>query len=123
MNEDTMTITIFHNPACGTSRKVLDMIRASGEEPRIVEYLRHPPSRDELTTMLRDMQLSPRELLRTQEPAYTDLGLDDASLSDARIVELMVANPVLMNRPIVRTPRGIKLCRPADEVTPLLQPV
>jgi arsenate reductase len=117
-----MTITIFHNPACGTSRKVLDMIRASGEEPRIVEYLKHPPSRDELTAMLRDMQLSPRKLLRTQEVAYTDLHLDDASLSDARIVELMVANPVLINRPIVRTPRGIKLCRPAEDVAPLLQP-
>ncbi|WNC94993.1 ArsC/Spx/MgsR family protein [Paraburkholderia sp. FT54] len=72
---------------------------------------------------MRDMQLSPRELLRTQEAANTDLRLDDASLSDARIVEFMVANPVLMNRPIARTPHGIKLCRPAEEVAPLLQPV
>ncbi|MFM0003622.1 MULTISPECIES: ArsC/Spx/MgsR family protein [Paraburkholderia] len=88
-----MTITIFHNPACSTSRKVLDM------------------------------QLSPRESLRIQEPAYTDLRLDDDLLSNARIVELMVPNPVLMNRLIVRTPHGIKLCRPAEEVAPLLQPI
>lgn len=115
-----MTITVFHNPACGTSRKVLELIRASGAEPTIVEYLQHPPTRDELTAMLRDMHLTPRELLRTQEAEYAELGLEDTSLSDQRLVDAMVEHPILMNRPIVRTPRGIKLCRPAEEVGTLL---
>ncbi|MPW22534.1 arsenate reductase (glutaredoxin) [Paraburkholderia sp. CNPSo 3157] len=115
-----MAITLFHNPACGTSRKVLELIRASGAEPHIVEYLQHPPTRDELTSMLRDLHLTPRELLRTQEAEYAELGLDDASLSDQRLVDAMVEHPILMNRPIVRTPRGIKLCRPAEEVNALL---
>ena len=115
-----MTITIFHNPACGTSRKVLERIRASGAEPDIVEYLHHPPTRDELTAMLQDMQLKPRELLRMQEAEYAQAGLDDMSLPDQRVVDAMVEHPILMNRPIVRTPKGIKLCRPAEEVDTLL---
>ncbi len=115
-----MPVTIYHNPACGTSRKVLERLREAGEEPNTVEYLQHPPTRDDLAAMLRDMKLSPRELLRTKEAEYAQLGLDDTSLSDDRLIDAMVEHPILMNRPIVRTSRGIKLCRPAEEVDALL---
>lgn len=115
-----MEITIYHNPSCATSRQVLEIIRSRGEEPEVIEYMKTSPSREELLHMLSVMKLSPRDLLRTQEAAYIELGLNDNTSSDERIIELMAENPILMNRPIVRTPLGTKLCRPATEVEALL---
>lgn len=115
-----MTITIYHNPACGTSRNVLAMIRNSGEEPRIIEYLRTPPTREELVDLLRRMRLAPRELLRRKGTPYDELGLDDPKLSDDELINRMMEQPILINRPIVVTPLGVKLCRPSETVLDIL---
>ena len=115
-----MTITIYHNPACGTSRNVLAMIRNSGEEPRIVEYLKTPPSRDELVDLLRRMDMRPRELLRRKGTPYDQLGLDDAKWTDDQLIDLMLQNPILINPPIVGTRLGVKLCRPSETVLDIL---
>lgn len=115
-----MSITIYHNPECGTSRNTLAMIRQSGEEPKIVEYLRTPPSRDELIDLIRDMGMAPRDLLRQKGSPYDKLGLADPKWSDAELIELMLAYPILINRPIVVTPLGTRLCRPSERVLDIL---
>ena len=115
-----MTITIYHNPACGTSRNTLAMIRQSGEEPAIVEYLKTPPSRKELLGLLTAMAITPRDLLREKGTPYAKLGLDDPSLSDDALLDAMMAHPILINRPIVVSERGTRLCRPSQRVLDLL---
>ena len=115
-----MTITIYHNPDCGTSRNVLAMIRNSGQEPRIVEYLKTPPTRDQLVDLLRQMGMRPRALLRRKGTPYDQLGLDDAKWTDNELIDLMLEHPVLINRPIVVTGLGVKLCRPSETVLEIL---
>ena len=115
-----MTITIYHNPACGTSRNTLAIIRQSGEEPRVVEYLKTPPTRSELETLIRDMGLTPRELLRKKGTPYDELGLDDPKWTDAELIGFMLQHPILINRPIVVTPLGTRLCRPSETVLDIL---
>lgn len=119
-----MTITIYHNPACGTSRNTLAMIRASGEQPVVVEYLKQPPSRQRLIELIAAMGIAPRELLREKGTPYGELGLADPKWTDDDLIEFMVAHPILINRPIVETPCGTRLCRPSELVLDLLeQPV
>lgn len=113
-------VTIFHNPACGTSRNVLAMIRASGVEPEVVEYLRTPPSRDALLDIIEKIGKGARFVLREKATPYQDLGLDNPSLSDEALVNAMLLHPILINRPIVITDKGVKLCRPSEEVLSLL---
>lgn len=115
-----MTVTIWHNPACGTSRNTLAMIRASGEEPVVIEYLANPPSRERLTELIGAMGSTPRELLREKGTPYADLGLGDPTLTDDQILDAMLAHPILINRPIVETPKGTRLCRPSEAVLDLL---
>ena len=115
-----MSITIYHNPACGTSRNTLAMIRASGEEPQVIEYLKTPPSRATLVDLIARMGITPRALLREKGTPYAELGLGDPALSDDALLDAMQAHPILMIRPIVVSPRGVKLCRPSEEVLPLL---
>lgn len=115
-----MTVTIYHNPACGTSRNVLGLIRNSGETPRVIEYLKTPPSRDELLSLLAAMRIAPRALLRRKGTPYDELGLADPALTDDRIIDAMLAHPILIERPIVVTPRGVKLCRPSEAVLDIL---
>ena len=114
------TITIYHNPQCGTSRNVLAMIRASGAEPTVVEYLKTPPSRDELKAMAAATGEPLRALVRTKQPEYLAQGLDNPQLTDDQLADLMVATPVLINRPIVVTPLGTRLCRPSEAVLDIL---
>ncbi|MER0238547.1 arsenate reductase (glutaredoxin) [Fulvimarina sp. MAC8] len=115
-----MTITIYHNPKCGTSRNVLAMIREAGEEPDVIEYLKTPPSRERLVELLCDMNMTPRALLRRKGTPYDELGLADDSLSDDQLIDAMMEHPILINRPIVVSERGTKLCRPSEEVLELL---
>ncbi len=115
-----MHIVIYHNPKCGTSRTVLASIRQSGQEPTIVDYINNPPSADILKELIAAMGFGPRDLLRTKETLYRDLGLDDLSLSDDTLIAAMAAHPILINRPIVQSPRGTRLCRPAERVMDLL---
>ena len=115
-----MTITIYHNPDCGTSRNTLAMIRASGVEPVVVEYLKNPPSREKLESLIDAMGVPVRDLLRRKGTPYDDLGLDDLALGDAELIDFMMAHPILINRPIVETPRGTRLCRPSEVVLDLL---
>ena len=117
-----MTVTIWHNPACGTSRNTLGLIRNSGEEPVVVEYLRTPPTRDELAEAIRAAGLSVREALRRKGTPYNDLGLDDPALSDDALLDAMLAHPILINRPFVFTERGVRLCRPSELVLDMLPP-
>jgi len=116
-----VTITIYHNPACGTSRNTLEMIRQSGEEPEVIEYLRTPPSRERLVELLGVMDIRPRELLREKGTPYAELGLGDPTLSDNDLLDAMMAHPILINRPIVVTERGAALCRPSEMVLSLLE--
>lgn len=115
-----MSITIYHNPACGTSRNTLAMIRQSGEEPEVVLYLETPPTAERLEALLATMGKSPREILRTNVPPYAELALDGSRHTDRELVALMVRHPLLINRPIVVTPRGVRLCRPAEVVLEIL---
>lgn len=115
-----MTITIYHNPACGTSRNVLAMIRNSGEEPRIIEYLKTPPTRAELADLIARMGIAPRDLLRRKGTPYDELGLDDPNLSDDALIDRMIEYPILINRPIVVGPEGVRLCRPSETVLEIL---
>jgi arsenate reductase (glutaredoxin) len=115
-----MTVTIYHNPACGTSRNTLAMIRASGTEPTIIEYLKTPPSRDELRALVRRMGIPLRDVLRRKGTPYDELGLGDASLPDDVLLDAIAAHPILINRPIVVTPKGVRLCRPPEAVLDLL---
>ncbi|MBS5904685.1 arsenate reductase (glutaredoxin) [Roseomonas sp. NAR14] len=115
-----MTITIFHNPACGTSRNVLALIRNSGEEPEVIEYLKTPPTRDVLADLIRRMGVPVRDVLREKGTPYAELGLGDLSLTDDQLLDAMMAHPILINRPIVVTPLGVKLCRPSEAVLNIL---
>jgi len=116
-----VTVTIYHNPACGTSRNTLEMIRRSGEEPEVVEYLQTPPSRERLVELIGAMGIRPRELLREKGTPYAELGLGDPALSDDDIVDAMMVHPILINRPIVVTEMGVALCRPSEKVLSLLK--
>ena len=115
-----MTVTIYHNPACGTSRNTLAMIRASGEEPEIVEYLKTPTTRDRLKALIAAMGIAPRDLLRAKEPVCAELGLDDPKHADDDLIDAMLQHPILINRPVVVTPKGVRLCRPSEVVLEIL---
>ena len=115
-----MTLTIYHNPACGTSRNTLEMMRQSGEDPVVIEYLQAPPTREKLVELLAAMGMSPRELLRQKGTPYAELGLDNPALTDDQLVDAMMAHPILINRPIVVSDRGAALCRPSEKVLALL---
>ena len=115
-----MNITIYHNPACGTSRNVLGLIRNSGEEPGVIEYLKTPPSRAELASLIARMGIPARELLRRKGTPYDQLGLDDPALTEEQLIDAMMAHPILINRPIVVTSIGVKLCRPSETVLDIL---
>ncbi|MFZ5793139.1 MAG: arsenate reductase (glutaredoxin) [Sphingomonas sp.] len=113
-------IIVYHNPACGTSRNTLAMIRNAGIEPHVVEYLKTPPSRALLEQLIARAGMRPRDLLREKGTPYAELGLDDESLSDAALLDAMIAHPILINRPLVVSPLGVKLCRPSELVLDLL---
>ena len=115
-----MTVTIYHNPACGTSRNTLAMIRATGVEPEVIEYLKTPPSRETLVALIAAIGAPVREIMRRKGTPYDDLGLDDPALTDDQLIDAMLAQPILINRPIVRTPRGTRLARPSELVLELL---
>ncbi|WP_114913666.1 arsenate reductase (glutaredoxin) [Acidibrevibacterium fodinaquatile] len=115
-----MTVTIYHNPACGTSRNVLGLIRNAGIAPHIVEYLKTPPSREVLSDLIRRMGIPVRALLRRKGTPYDELGLDDPALTDDQLITAMLSQPILINRPIVVTPLGVRLCRPSETVLDLL---
>ena len=115
-----MTVTIYHNPDCSTSRNVLGLIRNNGEEPRVVEYLKTPPGRDELADLIARMGIPVRALLRRKGTPYDALGLDDPALTDSQLLDAMAAHPILIERPIVVTPLGVKLCRPSETVLDIL---
>ncbi|MDA5134195.1 arsenate reductase (glutaredoxin) [Psychrobacter sp. ANT_H3] len=116
-----MTPIIFHNPKCGTSRNTLAIMQASGETPDVVEYLKTPPSREYLVELLALMHITPRELIRSKENVHAELGLDNPTLSDAQLIDAMIAHPILINRPIVVTNKGAALCRPSERVFELLE--
>ena len=113
-------VTIFHNPQCGTSRNTLALIRNSGEEPEVIEYLKNPPSRARLIELIKAMEIPVRALLREKGTPYAELGLADFKWSDDQLIDFMLAHPILINRPIVVTPKGVKLCRPSEAVLDLL---
>jgi arsenate reductase (glutaredoxin) len=113
-------VIIYHNPACGTSRNTLALIRNAGIEPHVVEYLKSPPSRVMLEQLIARMGIKVRDLLREKGTPYGELGLDNVALSDAELVDAMLAHPILINRPIVVTARGVRLCRPSEEVLDIL---
>lgn len=113
-------ITIYHNPNCGTSRNTLELIRNSGEEPTVIEYLQTPPDRATLIGLIKDMGIEVRALLRIKGTPYEELGMGDASLTDEHLIDAMMTHPILINRPIVVTPLGARLCRPSEAVLDLL---
>lgn len=115
-----MTTKIYHNPDCATSRNTLAMIRQSGVEPQVIEYLKTPPSRAELVELIRNMDITPRELLRQKGTPYDALGLAGLDRSDEELIDAMMAHPILINRPIVATARGTRLCRPSEAVLDIL---
>ena len=115
-----MCVTIYHNPACGTSRNTLAMIRASGVEPEVIDYLKTPPSREKLMELIAKMGITARALLREKGTPFDALGLGDLSLSEGQLMDAMLQHPILINRPIVVTAKGVKLCRPSERVLPLL---
>ena len=116
----TIDIIVYHNPACGTSRNTLAMIRNAGIEPHVVEYRKTPPNRKMLVSLIERMGISPRELLREKGTPFHELGLNDPAKTDDELIDAMMADPILINRPIVVTPRGVKLCRPSETVLDLL---
>lgn len=116
-----MSVTIYHNPSCGTSRNTLAMIRQSGEEPEIIEYMKNPPSRARLKELIKAIGTPVRELLREKGTLYAELGLADPKWSDDELIDFMLAHPILINRPIVVTPKGVRLCRPSELVLDLLE--
>ena len=115
-----MSTAIYHNPNCGTSRNVLALIRNSGVEPEVIEYLKHPPGRDKLVELVAQLAIPMREILRQKGTPYDELKLDNPALSDDALIDAMVAHPILMNRPIVVTPLGARLCRPSEAVLDIL---
>lgn len=115
-----MAIVIYHNPACGTSRNTLAMVRQSGEEPEVIEYLKSPPARIRLVELIAAMGITPRQLLREKGTPYAELGLNDPKWTDDDLIDFMMAHPILINRPIVVTPKGARLCRPSEAVLDIL---
>jgi arsenate reductase len=115
-----MTVTIYHNPDCGTSRNTLAMIRQSGIEPEVIEYLKQPPSRAKLVELIAAMGISARDLLRKKGTPYEQLGLGDLKWTADELIDVMLAHPILINRPIVAAPKGVKLCRPSEAVLDIL---
>jgi arsenate reductase len=116
----SVDIIVYHNPACGTSRNTIGLIRNAGIEPHVVEYLKTPPSRDLLVDLVRRAGITPRALLREKGTPYAELGLGDETLSDDALFDAMIAHPILINRPLVVSPMGVKLCRPSETVLDLL---
>jgi arsenate reductase (glutaredoxin) len=116
-----MSVTIYHNPSCGTSRNTLAMIQQSGEAPEVIEYLKTPPSRERLVELIAALGISARELLREKGTPYAELGLADPKWSDDELIDFMLAHPILINRPIVVTEKGVRLCRPSELVLELLE--
>ncbi|AWB32972.1 arsenate reductase (glutaredoxin) [Orrella marina] len=114
------TIKIYHNPSCSTSRKVLDLIRENGFEPTVIQYLKTPPERETLVALIQKMGVSVRDILRERGTPYAELGLDDAKWTDDQLIDFIVEHPILLNRPIVDSDRGAKLCRPIESVLELL---
>ncbi|WP_095012465.1 arsenate reductase (glutaredoxin) [Tsuneonella mangrovi] len=117
-----MDTIIYHNPECGTSRNTLGLIRNAGIEPHVIEYLKTPPSRAMLVSLIDRMGIPPRALLREKGTPFAELGLDDPSLQDEELIDAMMAHPILINRPIVVTPEGVRLCRPSEVVLEILPP-
>lgn len=115
-----MTITIYHNPKCGTSRNTLEMIRKSGEEPNVIEYLKTPPGRDELVDLISRMGIPVRDVLRQKGTPFDELGLGDDKWTDDQLIDFMMEHPILINRPIVVSEKGVRLCRPSETVLDLL---
>ena len=115
-----MAVTIWHNPKCATSRKVLDLIRAVDEDPLIIDYVKKPPSAAQIRAVLKEMGMRPRDLLRRRGTPYDELGLDDKRLSDAALIAAMAEHPILIERPVVRGARGTRLCRPPERVKDIL---
>ncbi len=115
-----MKATIYHNPACGTSRKTLDILREAGAEVTIVDYLKQPPSREELASLYAEAGMRPHDGLRAKEPLAAELGLTSKEVSDDAVLDAMAANPILVERPLVRTEKGVRLCRPQDTVREIL---
>ena len=115
-------VVIYHNPRCSTSRTTLGLIRNAGIEPRIIEYLKTPPTRDELRDLIKRAGLTPRDVVRTKESLYRELKLDDSAVSDDRLLDAMISHPVLIERPLVVTAKGVRLCRPSEAVVDLLPP-
>jgi arsenate reductase len=115
-----MSVTIYHNPDCGTSRNTLAMIRQSGEEPVIIEYLKNPPTRERLVELIAVMNIPVRSVLREKDTPFAELGLSDPKWSDDELIDFMMAHPVLINRPIVVTGKGVRLCRPSEAVLGIL---
>jgi arsenate reductase (glutaredoxin) len=122
MSEKQVAVTIYHNPECGTSRNTLELIRNAGFEPTIIEYLKTPPNRAMLESLIKQMGISARDLLREKGTPYAELGLASDHWSDAQLIDKMLAHPILINRPIVITPWGVKLCRPSESVLDILRP-
>jgi arsenate reductase len=120
MADQPVLVTIYHNPGCGTSRNTLALIRNAGIEPVVIEYLKSPPDRSTLKGLIVRMGIKPRELMREKEALYAQLGLGAAHWTDDQLIEQMLAHPILMNRPVVVTARGARLCRPAESVLDLL---
>jgi arsenate reductase len=118
-----MTATVYHNPDCGTSRNTLALIRHAGIEPTVIEYLKTPPSREELVRLIDEAMLMPREALREKGTPFAELGLDATGITDDAIIDAMLKHPILINRPFVVTPRGTRLCRPSEVVLDILPPV
>jgi arsenate reductase len=115
-----MSVAVYHNPRCGTSRTVLAMLRKKGIEPQVIEYLVTPPDRAALTALLARMGITPRELLRRRDTPYDDLDLDNAKWSDNALIDFIVQHPILMDRPVVVTAKGARICRPAEVVNTLI---
>jgi len=115
-----MTMTIYHNPKCGTSRNTLEMIRKSGVEPQVIEYLKTPPSREELVGLIGRMGIPVRDLLRQKGTPYDELGLSDDKWTDDQLIDFMMEHPILINRPVVVSDKGVRLCRPSEKVMDLL---
>jgi arsenate reductase len=121
MSDEAVAVTIYHNPACGTSRNTLALIRNAGIEPTVIEYLKAPPDRATLVDLLKRMGMRPRELLREKGTPFGELGLAAAHWTDEALIDQMLIHPILMNRPIVVTPWGVRLCRPSESVLEILQ--
>lgn len=115
-----MNVTIYHNPLCGTSRKTLEILRESGAQPTVIEYLKAPPSREDLRNLYERAGISPRDGLRAKEPIAIELGLNQADVSDDEILDAMMEHPILIERPLVVTDKGVRLCRPQDRVSEIL---